>query len=144
MYLRAQSHTLYIPLKTMFFASPLPSPDTLGLTRMTTPSLNHNSWYLFHFHPFAGFCPKSRDRRTDLSRIKYDDMICMRRHQRHNGFVWKWKHTTDLKNSAAWSDLALVLYNSQWKQSRSVVKVDIQSWQKCTFNSGPQSVLVGL
>jgi len=33
------------------------------------PIPTHIPWYLFHFHPLAGFCLKSMDRQTDLSRI---------------------------------------------------------------------------
>ena len=36
---------------------------------MTTPYATHIPWYLFHFHPLAGFCPSLMDRQMDLSRI---------------------------------------------------------------------------
>jgi len=49
------------------FVSPtfLPPYPQINLP-MTTPSQTHISWYLFHFHPFPGFCPNLMDR-TDYS-----------------------------------------------------------------------------
>ena len=53
--------------KARFFASPpFPSPHFCKPTPTTTPSPSYISWYFFHFHSLASFCPSSRDIQTTL------------------------------------------------------------------------------
>ena len=54
MYFKDIPQEALLPAKKHVFASPLSLPHDNRIPI-------HIPWYIFHFHPFAGFCPNSMD-----------------------------------------------------------------------------------